>query len=58
MLYWMMKKSETVLTKAQLVHAIRRNFDGYDDSELDPLKEFEKALMSSNFKCDVCDSFL
>ena len=31
MLYWLMMKSETELTKAQLEHAIKRNFSGYDE---------------------------
>ena len=46
MLYWMINISNTILTKAQLLHAIKRNFDGYDDSELDPVKTFEKLLRS------------
>ena len=52
MLYWMTDKSETKLTKAQLLHAIKRNFDGYDSTELDPVKEFQKTLTSAEY--DVC----
>ena len=46
MLYWMSDNSNTILTKAQLLHAIKRNFDGYDDKELDPVKTFEESLKS------------
>ena len=38
MLYWLTTKSETDLTKAQLEHAIKRNFSGYD--EFDPFNFF------------------
>ncbi len=49
----MVSKSNTKLTKAQLLHAIKRNFDGYDNPELDPVQEFHSALKS--FRCyDVC----
>ena len=30
MLYWMVSKTNSPLTEKQLIHAIRRNFDGLD----------------------------
>ena len=45
----MTNKSETKLTKAQLLHAIKRNFDGYDSTELDPVKKFQEALTPSEY---------
>ena len=30
MLYWMVSKTKSPLTKKQLIHAIKRNFDGLD----------------------------
>ncbi len=51
----MVSKSNTKLTKAQLLHAIKRNFDGYDNLELDPVQEFHSAL--KKFRCyDVCSN--
>ena len=44
MLYWMSDKSSTMLTKAQLLHAIKRNFDGYNNDEVDPVKIFGDFL--------------
>ena len=38
MLYWMSAKSGSVLTRPQLVHAVRRNFSGFD--EFDPITKF------------------
>ena len=31
MLYWMVSKTDCPLTEKQLIHAIRRNFDGLDE---------------------------
>ena len=31
MLYWMVSKTDSPLTEKQLIHAIRRNFDGLDE---------------------------
>ena len=42
MLYWMSARSESILTRPQLEHAIRRNFSGFD--EFDPVKIFESRL--------------
>ncbi len=51
----MVKKSNTKLSKAQLLHAIKRNFDGYDNHELDPVQKFHSALKI--FGCyDVCSN--
>ena len=39
MLYYMSEKSGSILTRAQLEHAIRRNFSGFD--EFDPITKFD-----------------
>ena len=31
MLYWMVSKTKSPLTRSQLIHAIQRNFDGLDE---------------------------
>lgn len=38
MLYWMSAKTNSVLTRPQLEHAVRRNFSGFD--EFDPVSMF------------------
>jgi hypothetical protein len=44
MLYWMCEKTNMPLTGPQLVHAIRRNFGGLEESGVDPEKIFFKSL--------------
>ena len=44
MLYWMCDKSGMPPTWPQLEHAIKRNFSGLNDANLDPIKEFERNL--------------
>ena len=44
MLYWMCEKTNMPLTGPQLVHAIRRNFGGLEDKEVDPEKIFFDQL--------------
>lgn len=44
MLYWMCDKSGMPPTWPQLEHAIKRNFSGLNDVNLDPVKEFERNL--------------
>ena len=39
MLYWMSYTSGSILTRAQIEHAIRRNFSGFD--EFDPIAKFD-----------------
>ncbi len=44
MLYYMCQKSNRLPTRAQLEHAIRRNFGGLETEELNPFKEFEDLI--------------
>ena len=44
MLCWMSQKSGTDLTKAQLEHAIKRNFSGYSESDIKPYEKFMSSL--------------
>ena len=43
MLYWMCEQSGIDPTAPQLEHAIRRNFGGWEDEDLNPLKVFFRA---------------
>jgi len=47
MLYWMCKKTKMPLTGPQLLHAIKRNFGGLEDRNLDPVQEFLRRLPST-----------
>ena len=40
MLYWMCKKTNKHITGPQLLHAIRRNFGGLDESWVNPEEIF------------------
>ena len=40
----MSQKSGTDITKAQLEHAIRRNFSGYSESDIKPYEIFMSLL--------------
>ena len=53
MLYWMCEKTNMPPTRPQLVHAIKRNFGGLEESGVDPERMFFDQL-SRNFdeKCD------
>ena len=42
MLYWMSESSGSIVTKAQLLHAVKRNFSGYD--EIDSINVFKENL--------------
>ena len=44
MLYWMCEKTNMPLTGPQLVHAIRRNFGGLEESGVDPERIFFDKL--------------
>jgi len=44
MLYWMCEKTKMSLTGPQLLHAIKRNFGGLEDKNLDPVQEFLRRL--------------
>ena len=44
MLYWLCERADRPFTWPQLEHAIRRNFGGLDDKNLDPLEEFKKKI--------------
>ena len=44
MLYWMCEQSGIDPTAPQLEHAIRRNFGGWEDEDLNPLKVFRARV--------------
>ena len=44
MLYWMCEKTKMPPTRPQLVHAIKRNFGGLEESGVDPEKVFFDKL--------------
>ena len=44
MLYWMCEKTKRPPTGPQLVHAIKRNFGGLEDTGLDPERMFLRRL--------------
>ena len=44
MLYWMIKKTNQPLTMKQLEHAVKRNFGGLDNDEVDALEIFKKKI--------------
>ena len=46
MLYWMCEKTEMPLTGPQLWHAIKRNFGGLEDPDLDSIREFQDKFPS------------
>ena len=46
MLYWMVSKTDSPLTKKDLIHAIRRNFDGLD--KFDATKIFLSKMDSKS----------
>ena len=53
MLYWMVSKTHSPLTKNQLIHAIQRNFDGLDEFNatkifLTHIKSDKQAATSDN----------
>lgn len=51
MLYWMSAKSKTIVTRAQLVHAIKRNFSGFD--EFDPFEFFVRQNFPGFKVCSI-----
>ena len=44
MLYWMCQQSGIPLTAPQLEHAIKRNFGGWEDEDLNPLEVFRERI--------------
>ena len=55
MLYWMIKKTNQPLTMRQLEHAVKRNFGGLDNDEVDALKIFKKKIHIAHVNPDVTD---
>ena len=55
MLYWMCHKSNRPPTGRQLEHAIRRNFGGLEQKDLNPLKIFKTHLPSVGEKVDFTE---
>lgn len=46
MLYWMCEKTDMSPTGPQILHAIKRNFGGLKEENLDPVQEFIANLPS------------
>ena len=46
MLYWMCEKTDMAPTGPQILHAIKRNFGGLKEENLDPVQEFIAKLPS------------
>ena len=55
MLYWMIKKTNQPLTMKQLEHAVKRNFGGLDNDEVDALEIFKKKIHIAQVKPDITD---
>ena len=53
MLYWMCEKTNMPLTGPQLVHAIRRNFGGLEESGVDPERIFFDKLQKDIEKAPI-----
>ena len=50
MLYWMCAKTKIPPTGPQLEHAIKRNFGGLEDSDLNPYEVFMKKIKTIGSK--------
>lgn len=55
MLYWMIKKTDQPLTMKQLEHAIKRNFGGLDNNEVDAVKIFKDKIHIADVPSDTED---
>ena len=55
MLYWMCHKSNRAPTELQLEHALRRNFGGLEQEDLNPLEIFKQHLPSTGKSVDIVD---
>ena len=53
MLYWMCHKSNRPPTEQQLEHAIRRNFGGLEQKDLNPLEIFKEHLPSTEKQAEI-----
>ena len=53
MLYWMIYKTNQPLTMKQLEHAVRRNFGGLDNNEVDAVKIFKENVHIADVPSDV-----
>jgi len=55
MLYWMINKTNQQLTMRQLEHAVRRNFGGLDNNEVDAIGIFRKNIHITDRQADTED---
>ena len=53
MLYWMIYKTNRPLTMKQLEHAVRRNFGGLDNNEVDAVNIYKKNVHIADVPSDV-----
>lgn len=53
MLYWMVRKTNQLLTMTQLEHAVKRNFGGLD--EVDAVDIFKMNILIPDHRPDVQD---
>ena len=56
MLYWMIKKTNQPLTKKQLEHAVKRNFGGLYNDEVNALGIFRKKIYIPDFNINPQDT--
>ena len=55
MLYWMINKTNQPLTIKQLEHAVKRNFGGLDNNEVDAVNIFKKNVHITDVPSDIED---
>ena len=55
MLYWMIYKTNQPLTIRQLEHAVKRNFGGLDNNEIDAVDIFKKKIHITDVPADIQD---
>ena len=55
MLYWMINKTNQPLTIKQLEHAVKRNFGGLDNNEVDAVNIFKKNVHITDVLPDIKD---
>ena len=55
MLYWMVKNTNQPLTMKQLEHAVKRNFGGLKDEEVDAVAIFKEHIIIAEVEDDIDD---
>ena len=55
MLYWMINKTNQPLTIKQLEHAVKRNFGGLDNNDVDAVNIFKENIHITDVPPDIED---